>query len=118
MVLDAKPSGLLTPIMIPVNEYQNGERVFSPTETASYAWDREVARTSGLTFAGRGVLLTGAGEGSIGSYILRALLSGSARVTVTTGSYCPETRRSLQALYARHGSRSSVLRVLPFNQGS
>jgi fatty acid synthase subunit alpha len=93
-------------------------------------WDRNQSLTSlymdllqdacqdGLSFAGKYILLTGASPGSIGAEILKGLLSGGARVVVTTSSYSFAITKFYQELYVRHGSRGSELIVAPFNQGS
>ncbi|KAJ6443218.1 fatty acid synthase subunit alpha reductase [Purpureocillium lavendulum] len=90
----------------------------SPRLTRLYARERAVAAVHGLNFSGRNVLVTGAGEYSIGCHVLQGLLAGGARVTVTTSSYSPAATKMYQALYASHGATGSVLRVVPFNQGS
>lgn len=72
----------------------------------------------GISFHDRAVLLTGAGAGSIGAEILRGLLSGGAKVVVTTSSFCLETTKFYQNIYVTHGAPGSQLVVVPFNQGS
>ncbi|KAE8153832.1 hypothetical protein BDV25DRAFT_136581 [Aspergillus avenaceus] len=75
--------------------------------------------TSGLSFAGNIVLVTGAGPGSIASEIVRGLLEGGAEVLVTTSRPPPSTTTEFfRDMYRRHGSKGSKLVVLPFNQGS
>lgn len=74
--------------------------------------------SSGLTFAGKNILLTGAGPNSIGAEVLRGLLMGGAQVIVTTSRQPAETRTFYQSLFAEYGSRGSELTVFPFNQGS
>ncbi|GJC89906.1 fatty acid synthase apf5 [Colletotrichum liriopes] len=98
--------------------FENGVLTVSDSLSSAYAEDLEAAQRSGFSFRDKNVLLTGAGEHSIGADILKNLLSGGARVTVTTSSYSPEATRMYQAIYSRYGARGSVLRVLPFNQGS
>lgn len=102
----------------PIKISCNGVLVHSEESTHAYAADLEAVRHSGLTFQGKNVLLTGAGRNSIGFHLLKCLLEGGARVTVTTSSYSTETMEMYQSLYASHGARGSVLRVVPFNQGS
>lgn len=72
----------------------------------------------GIDFENRVVLLTGAGVGSIGSEILRGLLSGGAKVVVTTSSFSLEVTRFYQSIYVTYGAPGSQLVVVPFNQGS
>ncbi|KAH6867587.1 hypothetical protein B0T10DRAFT_502320 [Thelonectria olida] len=73
---------------------------------------------SGLTFQGKHVLVTGAGAGSIGVEMLQGLISGGAKVVVTTSHFSREVTEYYQAIYASYGSRGSQLVVVPFNQGS
>ena len=72
----------------------------------------------GIDFEHRVVLLTGAGAGSIGSEILRGLLSGGAKVVVTTSSFSLDVTRFYQGIYVTYGAPGSQLVVVPFNQGS
>jgi len=72
----------------------------------------------GLTFQGKNVLMTGAGAGSIGAEVLQGLLSGGAKVIVTTSRFSREVTEYYQSMYTKFGSRGSQLVVVPFNQGS
>jgi len=74
--------------------------------------------TSGTTFKDKNALLTGVGKGSIGVEIVKGLLSGGARVVVTTSRYSRATVEYYQDLYQRFGADGSTLTVVPFNQGS
>ncbi|KAI9886836.1 MAG: 3-oxoacyl-[acyl-carrier-protein] synthase [Watsoniomyces obsoletus] len=76
------------------------------------------AAKSGVTFQGKNVLISGAGSGSIGAEILRGLISGGARVVVTTSRYSRQVTEYYQEMYARYGARGAQLVVVPFNQGS
>ncbi|KAK4125893.1 hypothetical protein N657DRAFT_591730 [Parathielavia appendiculata] len=78
----------------------------------------ETAARDGVTFAGKYVLMTGAGAGSIGADVLQGLISGGAKVIVTTSRFSREVTEYYQSMYARFGSRGSQLVVVPFNQGS
>jgi 3-oxoacyl-ACP reductase-like protein len=78
---------------------------------------KEIA-TSGTTFEHKNALLTGVGKGSIGVEILRGLLSGGARVVITTSRYSRATVEYYQAIYQEVGSKGSSLTVVPFNGGS
>ncbi|KAF4976726.1 hypothetical protein FZEAL_6641 [Fusarium zealandicum] len=104
--------------IFPVSYFHAGVSRHSHEHSLAFARDLQVSRHSGFSFSRRNVLLTGAGRNSIGNHILRHLLAGGARVTVTTSRYSAETTDMYQKIYARHGSRGSVLRVVPFNQGS
>ncbi|GLB07681.1 3-oxoacyl-[acyl-carrier-protein] synthase [Aspergillus tubingensis] len=91
---------------------------YSKKLTGVYLDVLESAARSGLTFQGKNVLMTGAGAGSIGAEVLQGLISGGAKVVVTTSRYSREVTEYYQAMYARYGSRGSQLVVVPFNQGS
>lgn len=78
----------------------------------------EQAAKNGVTFENKNVLITGAGAGSIGAEILQGLISGGARVIVTTSRYSREVTEYYQSMYTRHGSKGSCLIVVPFNQGA
>jgi len=78
----------------------------------------EQAAKDGVTFENKNVLITGAGAGSIGAEILQGLISGGARIVVTTSRYSREVTEYYQSMYTRHGSKGSCLIVVPFNQGS
>ncbi|KAI8965408.1 putative 3-oxoacyl-synthase [Daldinia sp. FL1419] len=73
--------------------------------------------TAGV-FAGKDVLLTGAGPNSIGIVLLKSLLQGGARVLVTTSRAMPEAGPIYQKVFASYGANGSKLVVLPCNQGS
>ncbi|KAJ2829422.1 fatty acid synthase alpha subunit Lsd1, partial [Coemansia sp. 'formosensis'] len=73
---------------------------------------------SGLSFAGKTALVTGCGRGSIGADIVLRLLSGGAKVIVTTSSYSRKTSLFFGDMYRTHGARGSELIVVPFNQAS
>ncbi|KAM3582650.1 fatty acid synthase alpha subunit Lsd1 [Umbelopsis sp. WA50703] len=77
----------------------------------------EIAQ-EGVTFVEKCVLLTGAGKDSIGAEILKGLLSGGAKVVVTTSRFSREVTEYFQEIYQSHGSKDSQLIVVPFNQGS
>ncbi|KAJ5241884.1 Fatty acid synthase subunit alpha [Penicillium citrinum] len=78
----------------------------------------ESAAANGLSFQGKNVLMTGAGAGSIGAEVLQGLISGGAKVIVTTSRFSREVTEYYQSMYARYGARGSQLVVVPFNQGS
>jgi fatty acid synthase subunit alpha len=86
--------------------------------TDEYATVLNGATSKGLEFSGRNVLITGAGQGSIGSKILQGLLAGGARVVVTTSSYSRKTTKHYQEMFSKFGAKGSSLLVVPFNQGS
>ncbi|KAM5350426.1 hypothetical protein ACJ41O_006931 [Fusarium nematophilum] len=104
--------------IFPVNRVEGIAASYSHEYSQVFAQDLRHGRYSGFSFAGKNILLTGAGKNSIGNHILRHLLAGGARVTVTTSRFSDETAAMFQSIYARHGSKGSVLRLVPFNQGS
>ncbi|KAF3401993.1 Fatty acid synthase subunit alpha [Penicillium rolfsii] len=91
---------------------------YSKKLTGIYLDVLESAARSGLSFQGKNVLMTGAGAGSIGAEVLQGLISGGAKVIVTTSRFSREVTEYYQAMYARFGARGSQLVVVPFNQGS
>ncbi|KAK0531483.1 fatty acid synthase alpha subunit Lsd1 [Tilletia horrida] len=78
----------------------------------------EEMASNGVTFKGQNALLTGVGKGSIGLAIVRGLLSGGARVIITTSSYSRATVEYYQRIYQEVGARGSTLTVVPLNAGS
>ncbi|EGP89632.1 unnamed protein product [Zymoseptoria tritici ST99CH_1A5] len=91
---------------------------YSKKLTSVYLDGLEQAARSGVTFQNKNVLMTGAGAGSIGAEVLQGLISGGARVVVTTSRFSREVTEYYQSIYARYGARGSQLVVVPFNQGS
>ncbi|KAK8033913.1 hypothetical protein PG991_003311 [Apiospora marii] len=74
--------------------------------------------TSGLSYAGKTALVTGAGAGSIGLEVVRGLLAGGARVIVTTSRAPSSAGPAMARLYKEVGARGSELVLLPFNAAS
>ncbi|RMZ03093.1 hypothetical protein D0860_06945 [Hortaea werneckii] len=91
---------------------------YSKKLTSIYLDGLEQAARAGVTFQNKNVLMTGAGAGSIGAEVLQGLISGGAKVIVTTSRYSREVTEYYQSMYARFGARGSQLVVVPFNQGS
>lgn len=91
---------------------------YSKKLTSIYLDGLEQAARAGVSFQNKNVLMTGAGAGSIGAEVLRGLISGGAKVIVTTSRYSREVTEYYQSMYARFGARGSQLVVVPFNQGS
>ncbi len=73
---------------------------------------------SEVSFAGRTALVTGASDRSIAIELVKLLLTGGARVVVTTSQLTPERVRFYRRLFQRYGARGAELVVAPFNQGS
>ncbi|KAI1269286.1 putative fatty acid synthase alpha subunit FasA [Xylariaceae sp. FL1019] len=74
--------------------------------------------TSGISYAGKAALVTGAGVGSIGMEVVRGLLSGGARVIVTTSRTPAATGPAMAQAYKEVGACGSELILLPFNAAS
>ncbi|KAK4956438.1 beta subunit of fatty acid synthetase [Elasticomyces elasticus] len=91
---------------------------YSKKLTSIYLDGLEQAARAGVTFQNKNVLMTGAGAGSIGAEVLQGLISGGAKVVVTTSRFSREVTEYYQSMYARYGARGSQLVVVPFNQGS
>jgi fatty acid synthase subunit alpha len=91
---------------------------YSKKLTGIYLEGLEQAARSGVTFQHKNVLMTGAGAGSIGADVLQGLISGGAKVVVTTSRFSRQVTEYYQSMYARYGARGSQLVVVPFNQGS
>lgn len=91
---------------------------YSKKLTGVYLDGLEEAARAGVTFQGKNVLMTGAGAGSIGAEVLQGLISGGAKVVVTTSRFSRSVTEYYQSMYTRYGARGSQLVVAPFNQGS
>jgi fatty acid synthase subunit alpha len=91
---------------------------YSKKLTGVYLEGLEEAARAGVTFQGKNVLMTGAGAGSIGAEVLQGLISGGAKVVVTTSRFSRSVTEYYQSMYTRYGARGSQLVVAPFNQGS
>ncbi|KAI3331981.1 putative fatty acid synthase alpha subunit FasA [Xylariaceae sp. AK1471] len=74
--------------------------------------------TSGISYAGKTALVTGAGAGSIGMEVVRGLLSGGARVIVTTSRTPAASGPAMAQAYKEVGACGSELILLPFNAAS
>ena len=83
--------------------------------TTAYLDIVKAATSNGVTFAGKTVLITGAGPQSIGAEVTRGLLTAGAKVIVTTSRSNMDFYRSL---YRDFCGRGSSLTVFPFNAAS
>lgn len=72
----------------------------------------------GISYAGKDILVTGAGPGSIGAEVVRGLLRGGARVIVTTSRPPASTASFYRQMFDGYGARGSELLVIPCNQAS
>ncbi|KAI0021549.1 fatty acid synthase subunit alpha [Xylariomycetidae sp. FL0641] len=130
-----KPNGLVKKAGLKANGQTNKGRIetipflhlkrhnlhgweYSKKMTGVYLDCLEDAARNGVTYQDKYVLMTGAGAGSIGAEVLQGLISGGARVVVTTSRFSRQVTEYYQAMYARFGARGSQLIVVPFNQGS
>ncbi|KAF9895184.1 hypothetical protein FE257_000086 [Aspergillus nanangensis] len=95
-----------------------GEWAYNPAATKLFHSMLELGSASGLSYSGKAVLLTGAGPDSIGAGIVQGLLSGGARVVVTTSRPMSESADFFQKMYRTHGARGASLTVYPMNQAS
>ena len=91
---------------------------YSKKLTGLYLDGLEEAAKDGVTFKGKHALMTGASAGSIAADVLQGLISGGAKVIVTTSRFSREATEYYQSMYARYGANDSQLIVVPFNQGS
>ncbi|EME39096.1 fatty acid synthase-like protein [Dothistroma septosporum NZE10] len=91
----------------------------SHTDLTNGMLDRiRTALDSGMSFAGKNILITGAGQGSIGAEVVRILLTGGARVIVTTSREPSSTAKYFQQMYEESGAKGSELILTRFNQAS
>ncbi|KAK9424304.1 putative beta-ketoacyl-[acyl-carrier-protein] synthase I [Seiridium unicorne] len=74
--------------------------------------------TCGVSYSGKTALVTGVGVGGIGIEVVRGLLSGGARVIVTTSRPPAVAGGAMAQLYKEAGSSESELILLPFNAAS
>jgi fatty acid synthase subunit alpha, fungi type len=119
-----KPNGTLRPGKVETIPFLHLKKKdehgwdYSKKLTGIYLDGLATAAQDGITFQGKNALMTGAGAGSIGADVLQGLISGGAKVVVTTSRFSREVTEYYQSMYARYGARGSQLVVVPFNQGS
>lgn len=68
---------------------------------------------SGMTFKDKNALLTGVGKGSIGTEIVKVLLSGGAHIVIMTSRYSRESVSYYLNIFAEHGSHGAALTGRP-----
>ncbi|GMF47181.1 unnamed protein product [[Candida] boidinii] len=95
-----------------------GEWNYDRQATGFYLDTLEKGAVNGISYKGKHVLITGAGKGSIGAEVLQGLISGGAKVVVTTSRFSKQVTEYYQTMYSRFGASGSTLVVVPFNQGS
>ncbi|KAL4919048.1 hypothetical protein BDW62DRAFT_48095 [Aspergillus aurantiobrunneus] len=91
---------------------------YDPKATSLYHAMLDMGITKGLTYAGKAVLVTGAGPNSIAAEIIQGLLSGGARIIVTTSRSPSQSAGFYQQMYRKCGSKGASLTVFPMNQAS
>ncbi|EED22655.1 3-oxoacyl-[acyl-carrier-protein] synthase, putative [Talaromyces stipitatus ATCC 10500] len=96
----------------------NGEYRYNAALTRTMMDMFELGSSSGLSFATKTILVTGAGPKSIGSGVVEGLLNGGAKVIVTTSRDISTSADFFANMYRKHGAHGSSLTVIPFNQGS
>ncbi|TAQ91172.1 hypothetical protein B7494_g542 [Chlorociboria aeruginascens] len=96
----------------------DGEMRYNKKFTSEYLKALQAGAANGISFVGKSVLVTGAGPQSIGAELVQGLISGGAKVIVTTSRQPSSTAQFYQSMYMEYGARESELIVLPFNQGS
>ncbi|KAL9613426.1 MAG: hypothetical protein Q9167_002024 [Letrouitia subvulpina] len=72
----------------------------------------------GISYAGKDILITGAGPGSIGAELVRGLLRGGARIVLVTSRPPSSTASFYREMFDMYGARGSELLVIPCNQAS
>ncbi|EKG22538.1 Beta-ketoacyl synthase [Macrophomina phaseolina MS6] len=110
-------TGELVPY-VHLRKNEGGAWNYDSTTTAKLLEALAQGGSSGLSFAGKTALVTGAGPGSIGAEVVRGLIAGGARVVVTTSRAASQVAEFYNTMYREHGAAGSELSVLPFNQGS
>lgn len=97
---------------------QLGSWVYDKPKSSLFLDGLEKGAVNGISYKGKYALVTGAGAGSIGAEVLQGLISGGAKVVVTTSRFSKKVTEYYQSLYSRYGASGSSLVVVPFNQGS
>lgn len=72
--------------------------------------------TLGVTFHDKTILITGCGRDSIGLEIVKAMLRGGAKIYATTSRFSSSGSSFYHRLFDQHGTKTSQLIILPFNQ--
>jgi fatty acid synthase subunit alpha len=86
--------------------------------TAKFLSHMFTTLSSGMSFENKKILVTGAGQGSIGAEIVRLLLAGGASVIITTSREPSLVSKYFQKMYEDHGAKSTELRLIQCNQAS
>ncbi|PYI00382.1 hypothetical protein BO78DRAFT_330196 [Aspergillus sclerotiicarbonarius CBS 121057] len=91
---------------------------YDPEATEMLHKTLDVGVTTGFSYTGKTVLVTGAGPDSIGARIVQGLLAGGAKVIVTTSRAVCGSAVFYQRLFRKYGARGAALTLLPMNQAS
>lgn len=120
--IDMPVSSTIPPETIPFLHIKSktklGSWIYDKSKSSAFLDGLEKAAVNGVSYKGKCALVTGAGAGSIGAEIMTGLLSGGAKVIVTTSRFSKKVTEYYQSLYSRFGASGSTLVVVPFNQGS
>lgn len=95
-----------------------GGWVYDKQRSSDFLDGLQKGAVNGISYKDKYALVTGAGAGSIGAEVLKGLISGGAKVIVTTSRFSKKVTEYYQSLYSRYGASGSTLIVVPFNQGS
>eukprot|EP00741_Cyanophora_paradoxa_P008217 tig00000025_g7952.t1 len=94
------------------------ERHFDGAATDAFLDTLAKMAASGVSFAGKVVLVTGCGKGSIGIECVKGLLAGGARVVATTSRFSKAATDFYRGVFEQHGAKGAELVVVPFNAAS
>ncbi|KAL4770139.1 hypothetical protein BDW60DRAFT_224378 [Aspergillus nidulans var. acristatus] len=113
------PRGRTSAPFIHIKTREGGQDwMYDSRATSIYHAMLDVGVTTGLTFTHKAVLVTGAGPGSIAASVIQGLLSGGARIIVTTSRSISQSAGFYQQMYRQYGAKGSSLTLFPFNQAS
>ncbi|KAL4974119.1 3-oxoacyl-synthase [Aspergillus desertorum] len=113
------PQGRTSAPYIHIKTRSDGQDwMYDARATSLYHAMLDVGVTTGLTFAHKAVLVTGAGPSSIAASVIQGLLSGGARIIVTTSRSISRSADFYQRMYRQYGAKGSSLTLFPFNQAS
>ncbi|KAL4749847.1 3-oxoacyl-synthase [Aspergillus terricola var. indicus] len=113
------PRGRTSAPFIHIKTRDDGQDwMYDPRATSIYHAMLDVGVTTGLTFTHKAVLVTGAGPNSIAASVIQGLLSGGARIIVTTSRSISQSADFYQQMYRQYGAKGSSLTLFPFNQAS
>lgn len=97
-------------------EEDPSHRVYEPKLTQKYMNVLREMAAQGVTFHDKTILITGCGRDSIGLEIVKAMLRGGAKIYATTSRFSSSGSSFYHQLFDQHGTKTSQLIILPFNQ--